>query len=211
MKRTKKIALIMLAVALMAVCFVFGASAETWGDYEYTVLEDGTVEITKYNGTETELVIPEEIDGKKVTSLGESAFSFCSDLVSVTISNSVETIGDHAFWNCDNITNIIIPKGVIDIGAHSFMDCDKLENVRISSTVNSIGLMAFFECCNLESIVVEEDNAEYSNDENGVLFDKDKTVLIQYPIGSKNTTYNIPDTVKTIDVYSFVYSLNSKH
>ncbi|MBQ1995805.1 MAG: hypothetical protein II237_06400, partial [Clostridia bacterium] len=63
MKRTKKIALIMLAVALMAVCFVFGASAETWGDYEYIVLEDGTVEITKYNGSETELVIPEMIDG----------------------------------------------------------------------------------------------------------------------------------------------------
>lgn len=50
------------------------ASAETYGDYEYSVLDDGTVEISKYNGEGGDIVIPETIDGKSVSSIGDSAF-----------------------------------------------------------------------------------------------------------------------------------------
>ena len=53
-------------------------SAEMYGDFEYTVLDDGTAEITKYNGTDAKVDIPGEIDGKKVTSIGGWAFQNCT-------------------------------------------------------------------------------------------------------------------------------------
>ena len=76
--------------------FSLSANAETSGDYEYDVLDDGTVEIMGYNGSATELKIPSEIDGKNVTSIGSWAFSGCVNLEEVTIPKSVEIIGDKA-------------------------------------------------------------------------------------------------------------------
>lgn len=78
-------------------CAGIVASAETYGDFEYKVLDDGTVEISKYNGTGGEVSIPSEIDGKKVTSIGYIAFDSCESLKSVTIPKSVESIEERAF------------------------------------------------------------------------------------------------------------------
>ncbi len=74
------------------------ASAETYGDYEYTFLEDGTVEISKYIGSDEVLVIPSEIDGYKVSAIGWYAFRDCSSITSVTIPDSVTSIGFMAYY-----------------------------------------------------------------------------------------------------------------
>lgn len=207
MKRTKKIALIMLAVVLMAVCFVFGASAETWGDYEYAVLEDGTVEITKYNGSDTELVIPEIIDGKSVTVIGERSFYGCDSLTKVNFPDSVTTIGYMAFGRCYNLLNVDIPVGVKVLDEYAFYSCVKLEKVTISESVTQIGKFAFMECYSLECITVNADNQAYSSDSEGVLFNKEKTVLIQYPISNKSAKYTIPESVKIIEDGAFFIAL----
>lgn len=72
------------------------AGAESYGDYSYKVLDNGTVEITGYSGSEEKVDIPAEIDGKSVTSIGSYAFksSLCTD---VTIPDSVISIGKSAF------------------------------------------------------------------------------------------------------------------
>ena len=69
----------------------------TYGDYQYTVLDDGTVEISKYTGEDTEVSIPAEIDGKMVTRIGYDAFDECTSLKSITIPKSVKSIGSFAF------------------------------------------------------------------------------------------------------------------
>ncbi len=87
----------------------------TSGDYEYVVLDDGTVEITKYIGSESYLKLPSTIEGKDVTSIGEHAFerNSCSY---VLIPEGITNIGDYAFYDCEKLTSIIIPKSIKNIG-----------------------------------------------------------------------------------------------
>jgi len=72
--------------------------AETYGDYEYRILSNGTVEIVDWRGNDTRASIPREIDGRNVTSIGDMAFSYCSGLNSIEIPNSVISIGQYSFF-----------------------------------------------------------------------------------------------------------------
>jgi hypothetical protein len=84
------------------------ASAETYGDYEYSVLDDGTVEISKYNGSDEEVNIPSTIDGKKVTSIGGSAFDGCTMISSVSIGKGVALVKTNAFPDCFMLSTMSI-------------------------------------------------------------------------------------------------------
>ena len=72
----------------------------TSGNYEYILLPDGTAEIRKYTGEEKELAIPVELDGTKISAIGDYAFSTCLSLQSVIIPDNVTSIGDGAFMAC---------------------------------------------------------------------------------------------------------------
>ena len=154
----------------------FVALQDSTNDYSYTVLseENKTCEITDYTGSATALVIPSQLDGYTVTSIGDSAFYNCDSLTSITIPDSVTSMGDHAFANCESLTSITIPDSVTSIGSYAFFSCDLLER-----------------------ITVESSNLNYSS-EKGILFNKNKTELIQYPAGKTDTAYTIPSSVTSI-------------
>ena len=138
-----------------------------------------------------------------VSSIGDSAFNGCSSLTTVTISSGVISIENSAFKWCRNLTAVTIPFSVTSIGAYAFYKCDSLTAVTIPSSISSIGDYAFWCCDSLESIDVHPSNLNYSS-ENGVLFDKNKTTLIQYPIGKTGATYEIPSGVSSIGDYAFI-------
>ena len=117
-------------------------------------LGDGTVEITGYAGNSATCVIPDEIDGKKVTKIGENAFRDRTELTSVTIPDSVTKIGDYAFSNCNSLTEIKIPNKVKSIGGRVFWFCESLKNVTIPDSVTMIGDMAFVGCKSLTDITI---------------------------------------------------------
>ena len=188
---------LVMVISLAGVLPVMTAMAEISGDYEYTVLYDGTVEITGYTGSETEIEIPSEINGKAVTSIGDFTFTGCDSLTSVTIGNNVTSIGDFTFTGCYNLTSVTIPDSVTSIGNSAFVNCESLTSITIPNSVTSIGEAAFLSCENLIEINVDSNNTNYSS-ENGVLFNYDKTELIQYPMGNIQTTYTIPNSVKSI-------------
>lgn len=142
-----------------------------------------------------------------VVTIGGSAFSGCIGLTSVTIPNIVTSIGNSAFWNCKALRNITIPNRVENIGNGAFGYCTGLTNITIPSSVKSIGQGAFNYCTALTSISVDSNNTAYSSD-NGVLYNKDKTELIQYPSGNTRSTYTIPHGVKSIAGFAFDLCIN---
>lgn len=151
------------------------------------------------------------IFGDDVQNIGKRAFSNCKSLNSLSISNSVTNIGYEAFRGCFGLTSIIIPNSVTNIEGWAFSDCTGLTSLVIPNSVKSIGRYAFFGCISLASIDVNINNTNYSSVD-GVLFSKDKTLLIQYPEGKKGT-YIIPESVKSIGHSAFFncYGLTSVH
>ncbi len=180
MKQIKKLLLGIITIAAMAVLCAVCAGAEKYGDYKYSVLADGTVEITDYVvGSATTLSIPAEINGKRVTSIsdmafygssvltsitipdsvssiGEEAFSYCSGITSITIPNSVTSIGNWAFSHCYDLTSITISDSLTSIGEGTFYDCYGLKSITIPGSVTSIGGYAFYECSGLTSITIPD-------------------------------------------------------
>ena len=139
-----------------------------------------------------------------VTTIEIGAFQGCLSLTSVTIiGNSVTTIGAAAFGNCPILTSVAIPNSVTTIGIQAFASCSALTSVNIPNSVTTIENLAFQSCSALTAFVVDALNPNYSNDADGVLFNKLKTTLIQYPIGNTRTTYTIPNSVEIIEIAAF--------
>ena len=140
---------------------VITASAEDEADYTVGTYEQLTyknygdyIEISSCDKFLTEVVIPSEIEGLPVTSIGFSAFSNSHSLTSVKIPDSVTSIGDGAFWYCYSLESVEIPDSVTIIEGGAFYHCDSLTSINIPDSVTSIGSLAFYECSNLTSIKI---------------------------------------------------------
>ena len=159
-----------------------------------------------------------------VLTIGGFAFEFCNLLKKIDFGNGVTRIGSDAFYKCTSLTNIVLPDSVTTIDS-SFNFCENLKSVSFGKGLNSIeglafqhcaleylelpasvtyiGESAFVYCYNLINISVDKNNKYYSSDEYGVLFNKDKTKLIKYPVGNRREYYVIPDGVISIEREAF--------
>lgn len=148
--------------------------------FYYTVLEDGTAKITDYDGDETDLTIPDMINGYVVTRIGDNAF-YRNKLASVFVPESVKMIESYAFGWCKSLTSVILSEGLEGMGyagvfdgcesleaivlpstlkglafTQTFRGCKKLKNVTIKNGLNSIGWNCFEDCESLENLFIPE-------------------------------------------------------
>ena len=121
-----------------------------------------------------------ETDLSYATSIRDNLFTFCENLTSVTIPNSVMSIDDYAFNNCTNLTNVIIPNSVITIGSSVFDWCTNLTNVTIPDGVTSIGYNAFNYCTSLTDIYLYPTTPPTLQNTNAI---STATTTIHVPIG----------------------------
>ena len=157
-----------------------------------------TIGTSAFSGCEslTSITIP-----ARVTSIGDRAFSGCTRLTSITLPAGVTNIGNGAFSGCESLTSITIPARVTSIGSDAFYNCTSLSSITIPASVISIGHGAFYGN-SLTSINVHNQNTVYSSTD-GVLFNRDKTILIKYPKGKQEQNYTIPGGVIEIGINAF--------
>ena len=212
--KMKKWFLAIATFAVMAVVCAVAVGAEnySYGDFSYTVLDDGTVKITDYNNGNAEKVdIPKQINGKSVTSIGDYAFEYCPSLADITIPDSVTNIGEYAFNNtalfknqttaekyigtwvvdCDNgATNVTIKDGTTGIANKAFYNCTSLTSIMIPDSVTYIGKSAFSGCASLTTITIPESVTSIDHE---AFF---KCISL--------TSISIPNGVKSIGLRAFV-------
>jgi hypothetical protein len=178
----------------------YGWYGAPWYEYKESihtvVMENGITTIGWAAFQDCYNLLSSTIPGS-ITAIGLGAFQDCTNLTSITIPNSVTWIGGWAFQNCTSLTLTTIPNSVTWIGGSAFSYCTNLSSINIPNSVITIENNPFISCTSLTSIDVESENNNYIS-ENGVLFDKSKTTLICYPAGKKETSYVIPNNLKTI-------------
>lgn len=125
-----------------------------YGELSYIINDNDTITIVGCDANVTIVTIPETIDERRVTEIGDHAFWGRIDLTEVIIPSSVNKIGDYAFELCRGLTYIEIPSSILSIGNSSFANCDKLQTMELPDTVAYIGVAAFANCAGLESIVL---------------------------------------------------------
>ncbi|MCH5324725.1 MAG: leucine-rich repeat protein [Eubacterium sp.] len=222
------LAVLIGALAVCAVCAI-GASAATWGDYQYNVLDDGTVDIYYYKGSEKNLSIPKTINGKTVTSISSGTFYGCTGVNTITIPDSVTRIEMGAFSQCPDLTEINVASGnkafssengVLFTKAKDYLicwPCAKKGSYTVPSSVICIVDGAFSFCDNITSVTIP-DSVEYINPAafyycKGLTSIKLPNKLMYIEVSTfygctKLTSITIPKSVKRIDSSAF-YECNA--
>ena len=166
---------------------------------------------------------------KSVAKLGEYVFINCQSLTSIKFEKgiNIEEIPQSTFADCASLKKVHIHKGVINIGVNAFIGCKSLKKIDLPDSIQGIGYKniclssllllgknktqnnvklicgtTFQGCDSLEEIRVDPKNKFYC-DVDGVLFNKDKTVLIKFPENKHVDYYNIPNTVEIIEESAF--------
>lgn len=148
----KKKLLLPLLVLMSMLISIGTVSAEGYGDYTYAVWGSDSeqyVSLITWNGSDTELTVPAEINGIPVKDIG-SCFNDNTSLTSVTLPESVTTIEDYAFSDCTYLETIIAP-GVTAIEQNAFDGCTALKTISLPS-LTTLGVYAFKNCTALESV-----------------------------------------------------------
>ena len=148
-------------------------SAVFYDDSVNFVIDENGV-LTKYNGWQRYVVIPEEVTAigsrafynndkivrvtmtDNVTSIGSEAFYDCDNLYVCEFSNNIEMIGSSSFYSCDSLSSVSLPDSVIELGSSAFQDCTALYSVKLSNAMTSIERYAFKQCVSLPEIAMPD-------------------------------------------------------
>ena len=152
-------------------------------------------------------------ENSQLRTIGAAVFQGCTSLVELDMSNvqMLETVGDRAFQET-KITTFVFPASVKNVGSNLFDNCNELKDVYLPERFTAAMLYTlgtngqysslFSSCNSLQAIHVAEGNLELSS-EDGVLYDKVKTIVFCFPVASTLENYVIPETVRLIEKYAF--------
>lgn len=133
----KKILLIISSVMILIGVlhfdtFIISATTSYTQDFYTYTISNNEITITACNSNNTNIIIPEKINGYNVTNLADYAFANCTSTKKITMPDSIINIGSYAFDNCSNLESIIFSKNIKHVGYNAFQQCENLKNVYIS-------------------------------------------------------------------------------
>lgn len=127
-------------------------AANTYDDFTYSILDNGSVRIDKFSNMYTEhLEVPSSINGMVVTEINARAFMHKRNLLSVTIPKSIITIGQEAFSDCLSLKTVNFGVNVKNLGAYAFNNCTSLSAINLLN-IESIGDKCFYNCTSLKAV-----------------------------------------------------------
>ena len=203
-----------LIVLLILVLPVLGVAQTADQNYNHAIGADGNAMVTGMAGSATELVIPSQLGGRPVTSIGENAFKDFRDVVSVEIPEGVVSIGKGAFRDSINLKSVTLPSTLRTIGESVFSGCSSLERIVIPEGVTEIPDNAFFRCVNMEEVVFPKSLKSIGK----LSFAVNALKTLDLPLGlesigeqafygSRNLVeLKLPDTLRRIDEWAFFVS-----
>ena len=119
------------------------------GDLVYSIYAGNTVTITGYRGSDRVLVLPDRIDTRPVTAIGDYAFADQSGIVYLTLGKYVRSIGDYAFSGCELLCELELGGKVQRVGEYAFSDCIGMTRLTVGNGVKELGIGAFSDCVSL--------------------------------------------------------------
>lgn len=128
-----------------------------FNDFEYLLFDDGTIEITRYEGSDTKLIIPDKIDEHIVTRIGDNAFYNCTNLESIEIPTTIKTIGSDAFYGC---------RGLEDVYYNGDSDYDLFELIEIDDGNDSLFYDTSIHYYHMVKWVIDENGTLYWSEGN---------------------------------------------
>lgn len=184
-------------------------------EYEYTLI-DGKIEITKYNGTDADVVIPSFYDGYTVSSIDSEAFKDKDEIMSIDVPETVTSIFGYTFSGLKKLKLVVLHENLKEILAFAFAENESLENINLPSTLDTIGKSAFMDCVKLNRITLPENIKNLGRDtfagcEN--LFEVNlnsglETVGENAFLGCDLNEIEIPETVSTIKDHAFGFTFD---
>lgn len=167
---------------------MFAAAIENT-DFSYNILTDGTIEITGYQGTDSNIVIPAEIAGYKVSTIATHAFMYNKDIKNVRISEGIKGLGDEVFFGADNLEYIYLPStlGISESGSFRGM------GGKFNNNKSLLGIYV-------------DDNNPVICDVDGILYSKDMKMILKYPEAATQKQFVLPDTITEIGSDSICYN-----
>ena len=186
-------------------------SYKKFTDSEYYYISD-------YNGNNTKITVPNNIDGKIISTvmrydinpndqasqitdiiisdgintIGKYAFAGYTALKTISLPDSVASIGSNAFYNCQSLESIVIPDKATSIGPSAFNNCTGLKSVTIPESVEKIDMQAFFKCDSLQDVYYKGTKSQW-----------DKIAIANYNDSLLNAEIHysvIPETPETPDI-----------
>ena len=116
-----------------------------------------------YNGSESVLTIPEEVDGNKITTIIEFAFSGDTNIEEISMPDSIISIDARSFQNCVNLRSVYLSVGVTELKTRTFYGCTSLTNITLPKNLTSIGFGVFADCTSLEKLELPDTVTEISD------------------------------------------------
>ncbi|MGN1194043.1 MAG: leucine-rich repeat protein, partial [Acutalibacteraceae bacterium] len=164
---------------------------------DQSVIIDGRGAVNSYTFRNSEDIKKLTVN-EGITSINE--YAFVADIYDLKLPDSLVSIGDNAF-SFTYIQSLELPDNLVYLGKGA-LGGSTIESLYIGKSLETIGgsLSSYYD---LKEITVSEDNRYYISDENGVLFNKEQSVLICYPRGKTDKEYTIPETVRYIGDYAF--------